>query len=85
MNYGGDPSCAPSVTGPKTLEIAAQVAGPGPSHGFNYHTITGSTLSTSSTISSYLSLYTGRTVYIVHPYRVIAIGTGHVQGQDHDL
>jgi len=80
MNYGGELSCAPSVTGKKTLQIAAEVAGPGPNR-FNYYTITGSTLSTSSTTSPFLSLNTGRTVYIGHPYRVIATGTVTYKGK----
>jgi len=81
MNYGGDLTCNPSVTGQKSLQIAAQVAGPGPSRGFNYYTITGSTLSTGPTTQAYLLLYTGRTVYIGHPYRVIATGTVTYKGK----
>lgn len=81
MNYGGDLSCPPSVTGQKRLEIAAQVSGPGPSGRFKYYTITGSTLSTGSTTKPYLSLYTGRAVYIGHPYRVIVTGTVTYQGK----
>ena len=79
MQYGGDLSCASGVTGPKTLEIAAQVAGPGPSR-FNYYTINGSTLSTTSS-RPYLILSTGRTVYIGHPYRVLATATVTYKGK----
>ena len=74
MQYGGELSCAASVTGQKSLEIKAQVAGPGPSHGPTHYTITGSTLSATTT-GPFLALNTGRTVYIGHPYRVTATGT----------
>ncbi len=79
MYYGGHLSCASNVTGRRTLTIAAQVAGPGPEH--VYYTINGSTLSTSSSASPFLSLNTARSVYIGHPYRVIAIGTVTTRGR----
>jgi hypothetical protein len=74
MRYGGELICATTVAGGKSLEIEAQVAGPGPRR-FNYYTITGSTLSTGPSATPYLTLSTGRTVYIGHPYRIVAIGT----------
>jgi hypothetical protein len=80
MQYGAELSCAAGVTGQKRLEIQAQVAGPGPSHGPTYYTITGSTLSTTTT-GPFLALNTGRTVYIGHPYRVAATGTVTYQGK----
>jgi hypothetical protein len=80
MQYGGELSCSGSVTGQKSLEIKAQVAGPGPSHGPTYYTIAGSTLSTTTTVA-FLTLDTSRTVYIGHPYRVTATGTVTYKGK----
>lgn len=79
MEYGGYLSCNSSVTGQKKLEIAAQVAGPGPKR-FNYYTINGSTLSTTGT-GPYFSLDTGRTAYIGHPYRSMATATVTYKGR----
>jgi hypothetical protein len=47
----------------------------GPDPGSNYYTVTGSTLSATTTTAPFLALNTGRTVYIGHPYRVVAVGT----------
>jgi hypothetical protein len=81
MNYGGEMFCSTSFGGQRTLDIAAQVLGHGPSGGFTYYTITGSTLSVGPISSSYLALETARTVYGGHPYRVKVTGTVTKQGK----
>ncbi len=72
MQYGGEMTCTTNLQGNKRLEIKAQVGGQGPKA--TYYTINGSTLSATGT-ASFLTLGTGRTVYIGHPYRVMAVGT----------
>jgi len=73
MQYGGELMCNTGVTGKKNLEIRVEVKGSGP--GSKYYTVTGSTLSATTTTAPFLALNTGRSVYIGHPYRVVAVGT----------
>lgn len=78
MQYGGELMCNTGVTGRKRLEIRVEVKGSG--HGAPYHTVSGSQLSATTT-TPFLALNTGRTVYIGHPYRVVAVGTIARQGK----
>jgi len=65
----------------RRLEIGAQVANGWPKT--VYYTITGSILTGSSTASSgpALELYTGRTAYLGHGYRIFAMGSVTISGK----
>ena len=73
MTYEGDVSCNRSTSG-KSLTIGAQVQ-----NGSRFFTITGSTLSTTGGSPFGLSLFTARSAFLGHGYRIFAAGT--VQGK----
>jgi len=72
MTYSGNVGCNTSAP-LSTLTIGAQVANGYPKT--IYYMISGSTLSTTGSGLYRLSVYTGRTAYLGHGYRIFATGT----------